>query len=147
MPQIDWLYYWLFCLQSAWCGWSVSALLWNSVNILFFFFWEVTVLLWCNVISHILLSWTWNLTFLTLEYNSLLSTARQIFKDQNAYKWQIHHMTKGWMYTLYEDKYALIAEATQYTFRKLVFATFFFFLQWRVGGPLRKHAVLNGTAM
>lgn len=53
------------------------------------------------------------------------------------------------MYTLYEDKYAPIAEATHYTFRKLVFATifFFFFLAVEGWGPLRKHAALKGTAM
>lgn len=55
-------------------------------------------------------------------------------------------MTKGWMYTLYEDNYAPIAEATHYTFRKLVFATifFFFFLQWRVGGPSENMLPLKG---
>lgn len=58
-------------------------------------------------------------------------------------------MTKGWMYTLYEDKYAPIAEATHYTFRKFSLCNnfFFFFLAVEGWGPLRKHAALKGTAM
>lgn len=53
------------------------------------------------------------------------------------------------MYTLYEDKYAPIAEATHYTFRKFSLCNnfFFFFLAVEGWGPLRKHAALKGTAM